>query len=93
MPGGFGTFEELFEILTWAQIGLHSSPIGTLNTGGYFDPLLELIDHAQRQGFIYAEHRDLISSEADPARLLDKMTRYQPPTGLERWVDRREDGS
>lgn len=93
MPGGFGTFEELFEILTWAQIGLHDNPIGVLNIDGYFNPLLKLIDHAQDNGFIYIEHKDLLSIKAEPNALLDAMSRYQPPTNLARWVERRKEDS
>jgi uncharacterized protein (TIGR00730 family) len=88
LPGGLGTFEELFEMLTWAQIGLHRHPVGLLNVRGYFDPLLALIEHAARQGFIYAEHQRLLVCEPDPARLIDAMTEYEPPEGLSRWVDR-----
>ena len=88
LPGGFGTLEELFEIITWAQIGLHTKPIGLLNTRSYFDPLLALIDHARQEGFIYGEHRALLSQARDPDALLDLMQAYRPPSGLERWVDR-----
>jgi uncharacterized protein (TIGR00730 family) len=91
LPGGFGTFEELFEIITWAQIGLHANPIGVLNIDGYFDPLIDLINHAQSQGFIYVEHKHLIAFETEPEALLGAMSRYQPPPNLERWVDRRKD--
>jgi hypothetical protein len=91
LPGGFGTFEELFEILTWAQIGLHQSPIGVLNVQGYFDPLIELIEHAAAQGFIYGEHRQLLQIESEPGALLERMTAYQPPGDLARWVDRRSE--
>ncbi|MFP3853342.1 MAG: TIGR00730 family Rossman fold protein [Anaerolineales bacterium] len=93
LPGGFGTFEELFEILTWAQIGLHTSPVGILNIDGYFDPMMALVDHAQQQGFIYAEHKDLLSVDGDPDRLLDTMKQYQVPEGLERWVERGKDAT
>lgn len=88
LPGGYGTFEELFEILTWAQIGIHSKPIAILNTDGYFDPLLAVIEHARSEGFIYNEHPDLLIHDADPYALLEAMSRYNPPEGLERWVDR-----
>ena len=60
MPGGYGTFEELFEILTWAQIGLHHKPVGILNNQHYFDPLLSVIEHARTEGFMYAEHSIII---------------------------------
>jgi uncharacterized protein (TIGR00730 family) len=88
LPGGFGTFEELFEILTWAQIGMHRKPVGLLNAEGYFDPLLALIEHARAEGFIYAIHRALLACERTPSALLDRLAAYAPPQGLERWVDR-----
>ena len=91
LPGGFGTLEELFEILTWAQIGMHSKPVGVLNAEGYFDPLLALVEHARREGFIYSVHRALLACERTPEALLDRLAAYQPPAGLGRWVDR--DGS
>jgi len=90
LPGGFGTLEELFEILTWAQIGLHAKPVGLLNTNGYFDRLLDFLDHVRAEGFIYAEHRQLYSHADTPAALLDALAAYQPPQGLERWVQRTE---
>ena len=88
LPGGFGTLEELFEILTWAQIGLHSKPIGLLNALHYFDPLLTMIDHARVEGFIYAEHRALFTYAENPDDLLDAMEKHQPPTGLGKWLTR-----
>ncbi len=91
LPGGFGTFEELFEMLTWAQIGLHSKPVGVLNIQGYFDPLLNLINHAQEQGFLYSEHTSLLVAETDPGRLLEALQTYQRPEGLERWVNRQKE--
>ncbi len=93
LPGGFGTLEELFEILTWAQIGMHRKPIGVLNVEGYYDPLLAMIEHARRQGFIYAEHRALIVCESTPRALLDGLATYAPPEGLERWVERDGHGA
>lgn len=90
LPGGFGTFEELFEILTWAQVGLHAKPIGLLNIKAYFNPLMDLVEHALQEGFIYAEHRLLLLQENSPEGLLDDMLSYQPPAGLERWVNRED---
>jgi uncharacterized protein (TIGR00730 family) len=92
LPGGFGTLEELFEILTWAQIGMHAKPVGVLNAENYFDPLLALIEHARREGFIYAVHRSLLASERTPEALLDRLAAYEPPQGLERWVSRDDNG-
>lgn len=88
LPGGYGTFEELFETLTWAQIGLHQKPIGLLNVDGYFDPLLGLIQHALSERFIYDEHRTLLVSDSQPQQLIQKLLDYQIPKDLERWLSR-----
>lgn len=90
LPGGYGTFEEFFEILTWAQIGLHSKPVGLLNCSHYFDPLLSAIEHARTEGFIYAEHQSLFVCEEQPDGLLDQMEQYRYPRGMERWLTREE---
>lgn len=90
LPGGFGTFEELFEILTWAQIGLHRKPIGLLNAKRYFDPLLALINHARQEGFIYEEHLQFVSVDEHPHALLDALDNHRYPEGLERWVQRED---
>lgn len=91
LPGGYGTFEELFEILTWAQIGLHKKPIGMLNTRRYFEPLLAVIEQARQEGFIYNEHRGLFAIAEQPEELLDALSNHRPPSGLERWLT-RDDG-
>jgi uncharacterized protein (TIGR00730 family) len=88
LPGGFGTFDELFEALTWAQIGLHHKPIGLLNTRDYFNPFLTLINHAQLEGFIFPDHCSLVSQSSDPEELLKILEKYQPPAHLDRWVKR-----
>jgi len=90
LPGGFGTFEEFFEILTWAQIGLHQKPVGLLNALSYYDPLLAMVEHARQEGFIYDEHRSLFVCEAEPEALLDALSGYQKPGGLERWLLRED---
>lgn len=74
LPGGYGTFEELMEIITWAQLKFHNKPIGILNTEHYYDPLLTLIDHAVEHQFIKEEHRNLVLFDDDPERLLEKMS-------------------
>ena len=88
LPGGFGTLEELFEILTWAQIGLHQKPVGLLNIRQYFNPLITMIDKASAEGFIYSEHKALFSSAEDPQTLLDALINHDHPDGLERWLTR-----
>jgi hypothetical protein len=88
MPGGFGTFEELFETLTWVQIGIHRKPVGLLNPGGYFDPLLSLIDHASREGFIFPQHKQLLIDAPFATDLLAKMLRFEQPPDMDRWVNR-----
>lgn len=88
LPGGFGTFDELFEALTMAQIGEHQKPIGVLNLQGYFDPLLLMVEHASVEGFIYPEHRQLLVQAADAEELLNLLAQYRPPTTLERWITR-----
>lgn len=74
LPGGFGTFDEFFEIITWAQLQIHSKPVGILNVNGYFDPLLALVDHAVKEGFVRPEYRALIQEASEPAELLDNLT-------------------
>ena len=87
MPGGFGTFDELFETITWAQTGAHEKPVGILNVKDYFDPLLAAIDHAVKEGFIFAEHRKALSFESDPNKLLDAMALYEHPhDAVKRWM-------
>ena len=89
LPGGFGTFEEFCEIVTWAQLGLHTKPVGLLNVESYFDPLIEQFDRAVTEDFAYAENRNLILHETNPDRLLDLMETYQAPT-VEQWIDSDE---
>jgi hypothetical protein len=90
LPGGYGTFEEFFEALTWAQIGLHSKPIGLLNVQHYFEPLLKMVSHAQAEGMIYDVHRALFVQAETPAALLAELQAHQRPQGLERWLTREE---
>jgi len=91
LPGGYGTFEEFFEILTWAQIGLHNKPVGLLNALDYFDPLMTMVEHARQEGFIYDEHRALFTCKCDPGELLDALADFEPPAGLERWLTREDE--
>ena len=87
MPGGLGTLEELFEVWTWGQLGLHRKPYGLLEVGGFFGPLLGFIDHAVREGFIRQEYRDLLVVDTEPRALIARMEAMLPPA-LPRWVDR-----
>lgn len=88
LPGGFGTFAELFEALTWAQIGLHNKPVGLLNVQGYFDPLVDLIEKAIADNYIYAEHRRFFFVADDPASLLALLDGFTPFDGINRWMER-----
>lgn len=85
LPGGFGTLEELLEVVTWAQLGFHAKTIGLLSVGGYFDPLVRLIDHAVEEGFIQAKHRQLIVVDNSPDALLRSMERHRMPA-VRKWL-------
>jgi uncharacterized protein (TIGR00730 family) len=89
MPGGMGTLEELAEILTWSQLGLHAKPkpLGLLDVEGYWSPLVAFFDHAVAERFIREEHRQLVLVDASPEGLLQKLEAYRPPT-VEKWIDR-----
>ena len=87
MPGGFGTFDELFETITWAQTGAHEKPVGMLNVNNYYAPLLTAIDHAVNEGFIFKEHRDTLFCDSDANKLLDAMAGYvHPHAAVKRWM-------
>jgi hypothetical protein len=77
LPGGFGTFEEFCEILTWGQLGFHAKPVGLLNVNGFYDPLLALFDHAVQEGFLREQNRAMALAETDLERLLDAMAAYR----------------
>jgi uncharacterized protein (TIGR00730 family) len=87
MPGGLGTLEELFEVWTWGQLGLHRKPYGLLEVNGFFAPLLAFLDHAVTEGFIRREYRDLLVVDENPRTLLERMEAMHPPA-LPRWLDR-----
>ncbi len=89
MPGGIGTFEEFFEILTWAQLGFHDKPCAVLNIAGYYDGLLALCDNAVSEGFLRPAHRQLILDDSNPEILLEKM-RNLKPVPVEKWIDKEE---
>jgi uncharacterized protein (TIGR00730 family) len=89
MPGGVGTFEEFFEVVTWAQLGLHRKPCGLLNVSGFYAPLAAFIDQAVTEGFINPVHRAAIVVDSDPVRLLDTLATIKLPD-VPKWIRRDE---
>lgn len=87
LPGGFGTWDELFETITWAQTGAHEKPVGLLNVKNYYAPLLAAMDHAVAEGFVFEEHRKAVFCEAEPVKLLESMGTYEHPReAVKRWL-------
>jgi uncharacterized protein (TIGR00730 family) len=89
LPGGWGTLEEFFEVLTWGQLGLHRKPCGLLNIQGYFDGLLAFVEHGMDEGFVKHEYRPMISVAQSPGELLDRMAAYVPPV-VGKWIERAQ---
>ncbi len=90
LPGGLGTFDELFEALTWAQLGIHRKPIGLLNVEGYFDPLLTLIDRAIDEGFVRPKYRNLIVVASEIEDLMTQLFSYQPQESIVEWIEMKD---
>jgi uncharacterized protein (TIGR00730 family) len=86
MPGGMGTLEEIFEVLTWAQLGIHAKPCGLLDVGGYFDPLLRFLDDAVGHRFLRSEHRAMLLVASEPNEMLDAFEAYRP-IEVKKWLD------
>jgi len=86
LPGGLGTLEELFEVLSWAQLGIHEKPVAMLNVDGYFDPLLAFLDRAMAEGFVRPEHHALLIHGDDTDEVLAKMDAYEPSIA-QKWLD------
>ncbi|MEA2706030.1 MAG: hypothetical protein QOH22_818 [Gemmatimonadaceae bacterium] len=86
LPGGIGTLEEFFEIWTWGQLGMHAKPCGLFNVAGYFDPLLQFLDHAVAERFVRDVHRSMVVVESDPAALLARFESYEPPRVV-KWIN------
>jgi uncharacterized protein (TIGR00730 family) len=86
LPGGYGTLDELFEAITWAQLGIHAKPCGLLDPTGFFDDLLAFLDRAVRDGFIRDAHRELLLRDSTPDALLDRLRSWQPVT-TDKWND------
>jgi uncharacterized protein (TIGR00730 family) len=87
LPGGYGTLDELFETLTWAQIGEHSKPVGLLNVNGYYDDLLKMLDRAVKENFLFPEHRRALLVDSEAEGLLETMEGYRTPIeAVKRWM-------
>ncbi len=89
LPGGLGTIEELFEVLTWSQLGFHKKPCSLLNIKQYYNSLSKFLDHAVEEQFIKPIHREMLLVEDDPSKLLDAMEEYNPPA-VDKWIGRNE---
>lgn len=87
LPGGYGTWDEFCEVLTWSQLGLQRKACALLNVSGYYDPLLTMADRARDEGFLLDVHRDLLLADTDPVRLLDRLSTYTVPI-VDKWMDR-----
>ncbi len=89
LPGGLGTLEEFFEVLTWGQLGMHAKPCGILDVDGYYEPLMALLDRAVADQFLLAENRAMLVYDTAPDRLLERLATYEPPT-VAKWIGRAE---
>lgn len=89
LPGGFGTYDEICEVVTWAQLGLHQKPCALLNVAGYYDALVAMFDHATQEGFVRRAHREMLIVSADVGELLNQMQAYQAPV-VEKWITRED---
>ncbi len=90
LPGGFGTADELFEILTWAQLGLHNKPVGVLQVNGFFEPLLAWLDRCVQDGFVRPEHRRLLLCANDPEVLLNALEKHAAAPPVPKWIGRED---
>ena len=89
MPGGIGTFEELFEIWTWGQLGIHAKPLALLNVAGFYDPLATFLDQTVEAGFLKQSHRAMAMTDTEPATLLDRMENYVP-AATHKWIEKEQ---
>jgi uncharacterized protein (TIGR00730 family) len=90
LPGGIGTLEELFEVYTWAQLGLHRKPCALLNVDGYYDGIADFLIHAVEERFLRDETRALLMVETDPGTLIERLRSFEPPAVVPKWIDREE---
>jgi uncharacterized protein (TIGR00730 family) len=88
LPGGYGTLDETFEILTWAQLGIHAKPVGLLNVAGFFDPLLDWVRHAAAEGFLRQQHVALLKVATEAEGLVDLLLQDESPAPVPKWVGR-----
>jgi uncharacterized protein (TIGR00730 family) len=88
MPGGYGTLEEICEIITWSQLGIQAKPCGFLNVDNYWNGFLEFLDHAVQEGFLRPENRDLVMVASSPKEMLEKLIAWKPPQHIKKWLDR-----
>lgn len=85
LPGGYGTFEEFFEVLAWSQLGWHQKPFGLLNIAGFYTPLIQFLDHTTGEGFIRPQHRELVLVEDGAEKILERLKNFRPPNEV-KWV-------
>jgi uncharacterized protein (TIGR00730 family) len=90
LPGGIGTLEELFEVYTWAQLGLHRKPCALLNVARYYDGIASFLAHAVEERFLRLEHLDVLMVERDPQALIERLRTFEPDAALPKWIDREE---
>ena len=91
LPGAYGTLDELFEILTWNQLGIITKPVGLLNINGFFDPLIRMLDLAVEEQFLRREHRAILQVEENEEKLVEKLNTYQPVVA-QKWIERLKEG-
>jgi uncharacterized protein (TIGR00730 family) len=90
LPGGYGTMEEFLEIVTWSQLGIQQKPCGLLNIANYWDGLLKVLDHAVDEGFLRPENAQLVLLARNPKSMLERLSEWEPPARVEKWLDREK---
>ena len=90
LPGGLGTVEELFEVYTWSQLGLHRKPCALLDVDGYYDGIASFLSHAVEERFLREDHREMLIVERDPRELIERLRRFEPAALVPKWIDREQ---